>query len=114
MAQCPYILITFCPVNLREEDQSKYIKGTREPFDLGIYKAFRDAGKPVLGICLGHQMINVAQGGTLNPKAIPVVFGTEHGSSIAHTVKAEPGSVLAKLLEKNSSSTAVTAFLWIS
>lgn len=81
------------------EDQAKYIKEVRDPYDWTLYRAFRDKGKPVLGICQGLLAINVAQGGELNYD-LPGVFGVEHGNGIAHTVDLEPGSVLAGLFGK--------------
>jgi putative glutamine amidotransferase len=37
----------------------------RDYFELDLLRAFAEAGKPVLGICRGMQLINVAYGGTL-------------------------------------------------
>jgi putative glutamine amidotransferase len=37
----------------------------RDDYEIALYRAFVAAGKPVLGICRGAQVINVAQGGTL-------------------------------------------------
>ena len=37
----------------------------RDDYELALYRAFIAEGKPVLGICRGAQLINVAQGGTL-------------------------------------------------
>src|ERR1700712_4430247 len=37
----------------------------RDRYELDLFNAFVDAGKPVLGICRGCQLINVALGGTL-------------------------------------------------
>lgn len=37
----------------------------RDEFELALLKAAVSAGKPVLGICRGEQMLNVALGGTL-------------------------------------------------
>ena len=37
----------------------------RDEFELALLKAAVAAGKPVLGICRGEQMLNVALGGTL-------------------------------------------------
>jgi len=37
----------------------------RDEYEIGLVKAFSDAGKPVFGICRGLQLINVAHGGTL-------------------------------------------------
>lgn len=45
--------------------------------DLHLYHAFRKAKKPVLGICRGIQVINVAEGGTLI-QDLPTFSGLEH------------------------------------
>jgi putative glutamine amidotransferase len=37
----------------------------RDRYEIDLFNAFVDAGKPVLGICRGCQLINVALGGTL-------------------------------------------------
>lgn len=37
----------------------------RDRFELSLLRAFVEAGKPVLGICRGMQLINVAHGGSL-------------------------------------------------
>jgi putative glutamine amidotransferase len=37
----------------------------RDRFELDLVEAFLAAGKPVLGVCRGHQLLNVACGGTL-------------------------------------------------
>lgn len=37
----------------------------RDRAELALFHAFFDAGKPILGICRGMQLINVALGGTL-------------------------------------------------
>ena len=37
----------------------------RDNFEIAIYKYFKENHKPILGICRGMQIINVAEGGTL-------------------------------------------------
>lgn len=73
----------------------------RDAFELALYRAFRQAGKPVLGVCRGHQLINVAEGGTLH-QHVPAVPGAwqheqqdKRGAPL-HPVKLAPGSRLAE------------------
>ena len=42
------------------------IDEARDKYELALFRRFLDAGKPVLGICRGAQLINVALGGTLH------------------------------------------------
>jgi len=37
----------------------------RDRYEIDLFRAFQNAGKPVIGICRGCQLINVALGGTL-------------------------------------------------
>ena len=71
----------------------------RDAYELELIAAFRDAGKPILGICRGEQVVNVAFGGTL-VQDLPSMTGFIHAAHNAwhyHPCKAEPGSVLAEL-----------------
>ena len=76
---------------------------TRDDFERELLLEFVDARKPVLGICRGAQLINVAFGGTLY-QDIP----TQHADAIVHwhqedydahqhAIDIVPGSGLAKL-----------------
>ncbi len=47
----------------------------RDAFELTLYRAFRALGKPVLGICRGIQLVNVAHGGSLH-QHLPAVADT--------------------------------------
>lgn len=81
----------------------------REEFELSLARSAVAAGAPVLGICLGQQVLVVALGGTLVqdvsrlPAAIP-----HEGDGVMHEVRLDPGSRLARVfgavtLETNSS-----------
>ena len=73
----------------------------RDAFELELYRAFREAGKPVLGICRGVQLINIAHGGTLH-QHLPAVAATwqheqrDYRGLPSHAVELEAGSYLAQ------------------
>lgn len=75
----------------------------RDMYELELLHEFVEAGKPVLGICRGCQLINVAFGGTLYqdiasdvPSAIAHV--NDLYDSNYHELSFPPGSSLASLL----------------
>jgi len=75
----------------------------RDRYELDLLERFISAGKPVLGICRGCQLINVAFGGTLyqdiptqRPDALTHVH-PEHYDRNVHALELVPGSRLAAL-----------------
>ena len=80
---------------------------TRDMYELELLHEFIEAGKPVLGICRGCQLINVAFGGTLYqdiasdiPSAIAHVH--ELYDSHYHAIRFPSGSSLATLFTTQS------------
>ena len=75
----------------------------RDLFELELYRRARERGLPVLGICRGIQVINVAHGGTLH-QHLPAQPGmlqhdqVDIGGEPSHTVELVPGSALAERL----------------
>lgn len=75
----------------------------RDRFERDLILAFAAAGKPVLGICRGMQLINVAFGGSLYQDLVEDgATGFEHVDDGAydrhlHAVHIEPGSALEAL-----------------
>jgi len=67
----------------------------RDRYEIELVREFMAAKKPVLGICRGAQMINVALGGSLH-QDIPAHRSDDYDQH-AHEVRLEPGSGLAKL-----------------
>lgn len=49
----------------QENNGSKDIDPDRDAAEFALLEAFIQAGKPILGICRGHQILNIALGGTL-------------------------------------------------
>ena len=67
----------------------------RDRYEIELVRTFAAAGKPVLGICRGAQLINVALGGSLH-QDIPAHRSDDYDQH-AHEVRLEPGSGLARL-----------------
>jgi putative glutamine amidotransferase len=67
----------------------------RDVYEIELVHEFVEAGKPVLGICRGAQLINVAFGGTLH-QDIPAHRSDDYERH-RHAVRFEPGSGLARL-----------------
>jgi len=76
----------------------------RDRWDLALFAAARRRGLPVLGVCRGCQVVNVALGGGLHedlPTDLPGAGGHSFDvpmDELAHFVDIEPGSRLASAL----------------
>ena len=71
----------------------------RDQAEFALFDAFFRAGKPILGICRGMQVINVALGGDLiqdlPPASKPFHGGGEH--TLIHPIRSAGGSLLRQL-----------------
>ena len=76
----------------------------RDVYDLAVFQEARHMGLPILGICRGMQLINVACGGTLHQDV--ALAGPEVGNHwqgyprhiASHTVEVKAGSLLAEAI----------------
>ncbi len=92
------------PLTYGEEPMQRAWAGDRlrDVYEIELVHEFIDAGKPVLGICRGLQIINVAFGGTLVQDIATQVPGalthvTDDYEHNAHEISIVPGSGLARL-----------------
>lgn len=68
----------------------------REAAEFALLEIFLQAKKPILGICLGMQMLNVALGGDL--QQLVMRHGPDKdGKDSLHPVRNAPGSLMEKL-----------------
>lgn len=80
----------------------------RDRLEIALVRAALDADKALLGICRGHQLLNVALGGTLIVDIETELPGAvshrdpEQGCGLTHEVTVEPGSLVAELLGTNT------------
>ena len=85
------------------------VNPARDELELDLLQMAASSGKPLLGICRGAQLMNVALGGTLYPDlatepAGPIKhdLGGSERAVLAHTVTTEAGTVLAAILAEHS------------
>lgn len=85
-------------------------KDRRTAFELGVVRAALDRDMPVLGICGGEQLLNVALGGSLIqhiPDRFPEALAHEQPNprnEPGHTVSVDPGTLLARLVGRQTLS----------
>lgn len=81
-------------------------RAARDEAELRLYRAARDSGLPVLGICRGLQIMAVAEGGSL-VQHLPTVTEDRHrdrpGTFLDHDVTFAEGSLLRRLLGERAS-----------
>ena len=76
------------------DDPAEY---ERDAFELSLFSAAIERELPVLGICRGLQLVNVATGGTLH-QHVPAHAGfTEPTTALLHDVEFAPESILGSL-----------------
>lgn len=79
------------------------VNGEQDRLDIAVARRALDAGTPVLGICRGHQLLNVLYGGTLiqdmTPGTVPhrQVPAAANRPWVWHEVTIVPGSKVAKM-----------------
>lgn len=99
------------PACYREEPapQTNTVDADRDAWELACLHAALDRDLPVLAICRGAQVLNVALGGTL-VQDVPTATGGRHGWAArfhehVHPVRLDPGSRLAATLGTNEVGT---------
>jgi len=81
------------------------VEAARDAIELPLLRAAVDGDKPLLGICRGFQVMNVALGGTLYthildqlPNALQHDWHDQPRATLAHPVRVEEGTRLAEIL----------------
>ena len=76
----------------------------RDAFEIALVRAARRRGKPILGICRGMELLNVAFGGSLAEVRHATQPGAMDGFEqvVVHSVELTPGSVAAAVYESDT------------
>jgi putative glutamine amidotransferase len=70
----------------------------RDEFEIALFHAAREKGLPIVGICRGCQIINVAMGGPVRNLRLEPELKTQHLVLRGHPVDIVPDSGLANIL----------------
>ncbi len=77
------------------EPECGSVEPERDEFELAIYESATAMQMPVLGVCRGLQLVNVAAGGTLHQHITDHTASKQPAHTEIHEVKIEPDTVLA-------------------
>jgi putative glutamine amidotransferase len=85
--------------------ETSSVREERDTAEFALFAAALDRGLPLLAICRGMQIINVARGGSLH-QHLPAVVGHDGHAPMAgtfgtHSVRVAPGSRLAGILNRD-------------
>ncbi len=87
--------------------ESRTVKNNRTEFELCMFKKFIQLHKPILGICGGEQLINVACGGTLiqdiktEKNTLINHEQTNPRNETSHSIKIKKNTKLYSIISKN-------------
>jgi putative glutamine amidotransferase len=83
----------------RPDPHTSGYRGERDRFELALARAALARDMPVLGVCRGAQLLNVACGGTLDQHLADVELHMHTpGRFTDHEVRLEPGSLAARVV----------------
>jgi putative glutamine amidotransferase len=88
------------PIRYGEENTASVgIDSVRDEAEFALFKAYYEAGKPILGICRGHQLINVAMGGSLiqHVDTVKIHRSDTSGVYIEHGAYASDNGFIGKM-----------------
>ena len=80
-----------------EAGDGRWVDPARDRHEFALWEAARERGIPVLGVCRGLQLVNVALGGTLLGH-IEGHDAAERHAEEHHEVEVQPGTLLAGIL----------------
>lgn len=103
------------PLSYGEEPLSPDWAGdrVRDAYEMELLHEFMEAGKPVLGICRGLQLINVALGGSLHQDIPSLVPGAQAHEAPeydrhSHPIQFCEGGLLAKLFPEQTEGRVIS------
>ena len=82
------------------DPETQFVDVRRDDLEIPLTRAAFDSGLPILAICRGQQVLNVALGGSLvqHLAAHPKADYEADRSVITHSMRLDPGSYLAEVL----------------
>lgn len=88
-----------CSLYGQEDRGSQPPDRDRDKAEIALFNAFYQAGKPILGICRGMQMINILLGGTMvqDMPADQCIFHSGNDGDRIHPARTREGTILHRL-----------------